>query len=261
MSVASADLKLKLPTVLATDFTTADIGGAKTSTVITGATVGEVLFAMAANTSGGNRLQYGKLFQDNESADDLSSAVQFLANGMDDLDTDGYVLTIQSSSTADGSNLTARCIGNDSGGDAQDEFGLAGTSVASGSIVFEYGAVIEFRDTVTGALTPLTGYATVRHNGVIVAIAPPGSYSVTAEIKFGLAATLNDSATTADAATAPSGISFAKPRTAAAGTALANSGVLTGGDAQGIWLLWTCAENRRPSADVEIYLLCEGDSA
>lgn len=262
MSVTAADLALYLPSVLATSLSApSNIGGAASATKITGSTIGEVLFAMAANAaSGGDKTQYGKLFQANDGDEDLTDAVMWLANGMDDSDGTGYTTTAQSTSAADGSNKTLRVIGNDSTGDAQDEFALAGTSVATGSIAFEERWAVELRDTSTGALTPAAGTITIKENGVTIAVIPPGAYSATAEIDFGLAATLDDTATTTNAATAPSGITFARPRTVGAGTAVANSGTLTSGTMQGLWLRWTCAEARRPSPDIEIYPLCEGDT-
>lgn len=262
MPIVAADLALYLPTTLATSLTApTNIGGAASGTKITGSSIGEVLFAMSANTYGGaTKTQYGKLFQANDHATiDLTSAVLWLDNGMDD-SAGGYVTTAVSTSEEDGSNVTLRVIGETVSADAQDDFALNGTSTATGSVTFAERWVCELRDTDTGALTPAVGTISIKENGVTIAVMHPGQSTVTAEITFGKAATLGDTATTTDASTAPAGISFAKPRTAATGTAVANSGTLTASTKQGIWLKWECADGRRASADVEIYLLCQGDT-
>lgn len=262
MSIVAADLPLFLPATLATSLTApTSIGGATTATQITGSSIGEVLFAMSANTYGGaTKTQYGKLFQGNAHATiDLTSAVMFLDNAMDD-SAGGYVTTAVSTSASDGSNVTLRVIGETVSADAQDEFAMNGTTAATGSTTLASRWCCELRDTSTGALTPAVGTISIKENGVVIAILSPGMCSVTAEIKFGLAATLNDTATTTDASTAPGGISFAKPRTAAAGTAVANSGTLTALAEQGVWLKWECRDGRRASADVEIYLRCQGET-
>jgi hypothetical protein len=95
--------------------------------------------------------------------------------------------------------------------------------------------------------------------GADLGVIPAGYWSATSEVEFGLEATLGTSATTADAATAPTGISFARPRAEADGTALA--GQLAAGSTQQVWWRWTLAEQARASADIQVVLRWSGETA
>jgi hypothetical protein len=259
--MTDADLGLYLPTVVGTTLAApADIGGAASATKITGGAVGELLFAMSSNLSGGgNKVQRQKAFQANDATADLAAAVMWIDNLMD-VSAGGFITTAQSTSSLDGAGKYLRIIGNDASADAQDEFPLAGTSVATGGVTFADRWCATLHDLVTDALTPAAGWISLFENGVAIAVMPPGAYSVTAEIEIGLESTLDDTNTAADAGTDPAGITFSRPRTIADGLAVANSGTLTAGSKQGFWLRWTCAEARKASADVEIYPLVIGNA-
>lgn len=262
--MTDADLPLVLPAVVGTTLTTpSDIGGAKTTTTITGGAIGELLFAMSANASGGgDKIQRQKLFQANDhDTQDLAEAKMWLANAMAQGTGGAKVTRAQSTSAADGGGKYLRVIGNDASADALDEFPTAGTSMASGSIAMLERWVVTLHDEATDALVAAAGNITIYHDDQVVAIMPAGAYSVNGEIEIGLAATLDDTATFANAGTNPAGITFSAPRTFETGIDVANSGVLTAGSAQGFYLRWTCAEARRASADVEIYPLVRGDES
>lgn len=263
MPITSANLPLFLPSVVGTSLTApTNIGGATTATAITGGSIGELLFAMAGNAFGGaDKIQYQKFFQGNTHGSlALTDAVIWIHNGMAD-SAGGYVTTAVSTSALDGSGKYLRVIGNDATADAQDEIDMAGTTTATGTIVFNKRWVVTLHDGVTDALTPSAGTITIYENGVAIAIIPPGAYSCTGEVKIGLKNALNDTDTTTDASTAPTGITFSRPRTVATGLAVANSGSLTAGAEQGGWIEWTCNDGRRASNDVEVYILCEGTTA
>jgi hypothetical protein len=263
MSVVSADLKLFLPTTLATSLTSpSNIGGAATSTQITGGSLGEVLFAMSAEALGGSdKIQYGKAFQGNTNGSTaLTSAKMWLANALDQV-AGNHVITASSTSPLDDSTRTLRAIGNNATpADAQDEFSMNGNSTVTGAITMSQIHAIELRATSGGALVAAVGTISIYKNGTLIGIIPPGAYSATAEIDMGLASTLDDTATTTNAGTAPSGITFTRPRTSSGGIAVANSGSLTAGAKQGFWLRWTLADGRRPSSDIEIYPLIIGET-
>lgn len=266
MPIVQADLVLVLPSVVATSFSTANIGGAKTTTEITGGSIGEVLFTMPANAgSGGTKTQYGKLFYKNKHATlPLTSAKIWMANACDQ-GASGYVTQAVSSNASDNSTKKLRVIANDNAGSpapAQDEIQMNGTTTVTGSIQMTTRCVAELRENNSGsALTPAAGDISIIVNGVTVGIIPAGAYSCVFEIDAGLQNALDDTATTSNAQTAPAGITFTRPRNEAGGLAVANSGSLTAGSGQGIWLRWQSLQDRKPSSDVEIHLTIKGDTA
>lgn len=244
---------------------TANVGGALASTGsesnrITGGSIGEVHATMAAAISGGTRRQYAKFFVRNTSADALSEA-KICLYSLDDSPAGPFTCSGQSDSSSDDNTHKLRFLGFKTDGTPLSvELICAGTSEVVTTDQFGVLTAVENRDVSTGALKPSAGNKTIRCGATIVGVLRSGYYSITSEIKIGLVATLNDSGTTADALTAPSGISFSKPRTLTAGLSFANGGVLTGGAAQGIWSEYSVAELRRPSSDLQCPLLIEGAS-
>lgn len=263
MSVSPSQLKLFAATTMATSLTTANVGGAISATEVLGATIGEVFFTMAAPAeSEGDQPQISKTFYKNtNTTDDLTDAKIWLANALDAGDAGNYPVSLQSSNVLDGSTYKGRCQGLDTAGDPlQAEVTLAGTTEVFTGLDFSVVHSVETRNATTGVLQALNGTLTVRRNGDIIGVIPAGYYSANTEVNIGLAAALNDTATTADAETDPSGITFSRPRTYADGLAVAGDD-LTAEDAQGIWFKWIQPERRKPTPDQQVLVGIRGATA
>lgn len=265
MSVVTGDIKQYQAATMPTSLTTSSVGGAiNTGVQITGGTIGEIFPGMASAASGGGtRTIYAKTFVKNTNgADDLSSTVFFLANSLDDKPSGNHTVSVVSSSASDGSTKKARFIGLSSGGaPQQEEVTMNGTTVVTTTNTYSAIHRIEIRLVASGDLTDATGDITVSSNSTTIGVIPAGMSSATGEVKIGLVATLDGTSTTTDATTAPSGITFSKPRTAATGLAAANAGVLTHGTAQAVWWKWVVTEEQKPSADIELALDWQGETA
>ena len=262
MSVTAGDIKHYQAQTMAANFTTSNIGGAiKTAAQIQGSILSEVLFTMASATAGGGaKVQHASSHIKNTNGSDaLTSALAWLANALDDVASDGTA-SFASSSADDDSTRKVRILGlDDAGTPTQEDLPLNGTSTVTSLTSWSAIHRVELRLVSGGALAAAVGDITVTR-GADLGVIPAGYWSATSEVEFGLEATLGTSATTADAATAPSGISFARPRTEAGGTALANAGLLAAGATQQVWWRWTLAEQARPSADIQVVLRWSGET-
>ena len=265
MSVVSAEVIHKQAATMGTTLTTSTIGGAKSATVISGSSIGEIFFTMPAPTSG-TTTQYEKSFMDNtNTTTDLTSVVYWLGNALDNVGSNG-VAKCTSDSASDDSTKKTRFLGFDSGGAAiQEEVTLNGITQASGALTFSDIQRAECRLVASNALTTVAGSVTITCGstdlGVIPAPRDGRSFqSATSEVTFGVVGSLDGNSTTTNPATAPGGITFAKPRTEAAGTAGANSGTLTAAAAQGLWWKWILKASMKPSADIDVALFIAGST-
>lgn len=263
MSVTAGDIKHYQAQTMAANFTTSNIGGAiNTGAQIQGSLLSEVFFTMASATAGGGaKVQHASSHIKNTNAtDSMTSGLAWLANALDDVASDGTASFV-SSSADDDSTRKVRILGlDDAGTPTQEDLSLNGTSTVTSLTSWSAIHRVELRLISGGALAAAAGDITVTRDADLGVI-PAGYWSATSEVEFGLEATLGTSATTADAATAPGGISFARPRTEAGGTALANSGLLAAGATQQVWWRWTLAEQARPSADIQVVLRWSGETA
>jgi len=261
MSVTAGDIKHYQAQTMAANSTASNIGGAiNTGAQIQGSILSEVFFTMASATAGGGaRVQHASSHIKNTNAtDSMTSGLAWLANALDDVASDGTASFV--SSSADDSTRKVRILGlDDAGTPTQEDLPLNGTSTVTSLTSWSAIHRVELRLVSGGALAAAAGDITVTR-GADLGVIPAGYWSATSEVEFGLEATLGTSATTADAATAPSGISFARPRTEAGGTALANSGLLAAGATQQVWWRWTLAEQARPSADIQVVLRWSGET-
>ncbi len=260
MSVAPSDLQIFSSAVRASDFTTANIGGAKGSSQITGSVLGEIFFMMESPLAGGaDLLQYAKVGYYNANASTaLQRATVWGVNFLDTLDA-ASPITATGTNAEDGSTKKFRVIGFDASGNPQQEERLLnGTTAVTTLLTFGVVDRVEVRDATTGLLTPVTGDVMLTAGTQALGMVPSTFKTATAEISIALAATLNDSGTTSTAATAPSGYTFSKPRTRAGGLAVANSGILTALAWQAIWCKWRLRAQAKPSEDVEIGIAIAG---
>lgn len=259
MSYASGDLKLYLPAtpLLAWSPPTALVGGAKSATQITGASISELHVTMpSALDGGGTRYQYAKWFVTNTSStNDLTAGTINLPLAIDDSPAGPFTVSATSDSASDDNTRKIRYIGTDTfDAPLQFEVTSSGLTEAVSSDDMNSLIAVECRNVSTGALVASVGNQTIKCGSTVVAVLLAGYYSMTSEIKIGLVATLDDTTTTTDGATAPSGITFTKPRTVAAGIAMANSGALGHGVSQGGWSRWAVSEMRKPSMDIQVVI-------
>jgi hypothetical protein len=263
MSVTPLQLKLLQALTMATSLTTANVGGGVSTVEILATVIGEVLFTMSALPEGeGDLTQYNKAFYKNtNTTDDLTDAKIWLPNALSDGPVGNYPNSAQSSSADDGSAKKVRWLGYDALGDpVQSEKILNGTTLVTDTVDMSEVHGAELRSVATGALVAAAGTITLRRNGETYGVIPPGYSSANSEVAIGLAASLNDTATTTNATTAPSGITFSRPRTFETGLAVAGDD-LTSEDSQGIWFRWVQAERRKPSADMQCVVGIRGASA
>lgn len=263
MAVGASDLKLFQAATMATSFSTASVGGAISATEITGATIGEVLFTMAANSgSGGTKTQYAKAFYKNDHAsDDLTTSVIYILNSLDAVPSNGTT-SVQSSSASDDGTKFVRVIGEDASGNAQNEdITCNGTTSAAGALTFSKIFRCELRATTGGALTNAAGDITITRSSALGAI-PTGYNTATGELDFFLESTLDGSTTIADASTEPAGSpTWVRVNAVGEGESVANSGTLTSQSAQAIWFRWQVEQDANPSSDVSVVVDISGEAS
>lgn len=260
--MTSNQLKRMACTTRATDFSTATIGGAVSTSELTGATVGETLFEMPSTAEGsgdGARVQRGKEFLANTSSDDLGSAKIYFPNWLADFGAGTDTIVLIPLSPEDEGKVF-RLIGFDVDG---DPISLAvtlgsGAETVSGDLLSDLQRAT-VHDPETEELAALVGAVFIeRGNGTPLGEIPPGFFSATAELDAWAAATLNDSATATSAAADPSGASWTRARTLATALNVA-TGTLSAGAAQGYWLRLTVKEGMPASPDVEYAVTIEGN--
>lgn len=261
MSLTSNDLKAYAAATMPASLATTNVGGAITATEITNGTIGEVLPSLSSSLlGGGDKTIYAKWFFKNDSAtDDLPNAKIFVENLLDDGPTGNHNITIRPSGAGDDGTRTAKVIGFDaSGAPLVENLPLNGDADVSTVGQFSKLVAIESRLTSGGALVRSASEWTIKKDTTTIGKVPVSSYGSTTEVAIGLEATLNGTATTTNAATAPAGITFSRPKDYASGIAVA-TGTLTQGDAQGVWERWTNPERRPTSPDFELIVSIQGD--
>lgn len=254
MSFSSSDLKLYKPTVPAVDFSTADIGGAKTTNLASPANLNEICFLMPVDESA--QVQYAKAFVANDNAEDSPTAVKvWLANALDDWGVNETTGAAQGDASGDDDGKFVRFYGHDSTGEpiSLDVLLDEDEVVATGDVLTKLQSV-ELRDQSTGELVAAAADIVIYRNATALGVIPAGAYTATSEFDVWLPATLNDTTTAATAAAAPSGSSFSRPRTEATALSVANSGVLTAGSAQGVWYKWTLPADTKSRGDIQVIL-------
>lgn len=264
MAVSASDMKWRKPTTVATSFSTASVGGAKTSTNMVSGTVDEVFFSTNAEESGGsNVVQYAKVFLANTHATDAASTVgAWVANA---LDTPGAaaVLKFASSSASDSSSYKIRIKGyNSSGVLITEDRTLNGTTQVTSSLTYSVtsarNVTCEYLNS-SDARTNATGTITVTHGSTDIGTIPAGSSFAATGMAIGRTASVDDTQTIADASTAPSGVSFSVAN--ASGDKVladAGSGDLAAGEAQGYWLRLTLTPAQQAVTPFSFALLASG---
>jgi len=263
MSVTTGDLKhYESANMPSDDISIA--GGAKTTTEINASLLGGVLHYMRANPkiTDSTKYQYGKSFVGNISEDsNLINAKAYLLNALDDVNSNGVISAV-SSSTDDDGDYKIKVVGEDADEEViTEEIILDGTTPVNGALTFSKVFWIELRDVTSGSLVTANGNITISVNSIALGDVPEGDNCAIAIVSIGLVATLDDSGTTTNGVTAPSGIVFTKPKDYTNGISLANSGTLTFGSAQGIWWKMYVEGGLKPAPEITPNLIIEGDTA
>lgn len=264
MPVANTDMKWRKPTTIATSFSTADVGGAKTATNLTSATLDELIFSTAAAESGGsNVVQYAKIFLANTHATDAATDVGvWIANSLDTPAADAVVKFV-SSSASDSSSYKIRIKGYDASGVVINEYRtLNGTTEVTSSLTYSVttarNLTVEYVNS-SNVRTAATGTITVTHGSTIIGYIPATCSFAATGIAIGRTASVDDSQTTALASTAPSGITFTAPNLDAEKILVdAGSGDLAAGEAQGYWIRVTLTPAQQSNAPFSVIPLAAG---
>jgi len=238
MSVIQTDLKLYKCTSIPTDDSSI-AGGAITGTEVTA--LGDLFPSLdaTANADGGaDKNYYAKVFYKNDNADtDLTSSKVYIKNALDD-PSGATVITIVSDSASDDGTKQVAIYGEDGSNNALVErIALDGTTPVVGSTSFTkvWRVQLELLNQ-RNTLTTAAGQIDVKESSTILGSMSIGDSWATAEIQIGLEALLDDTNTTTNRLTAPGGISFTRPNSLAEGLDVANSGALSFGHEQGIWI-------------------------
>lgn len=258
MAVVQADLKLYASANNPADDTSTLGGAIDTGTQITGSSIGELFNKKAANAGGGaDKTTYGKAFYKNTNGtDSFLSGVVWVENGLIAPSGDG-IFSIVSDSASDDTTKYVKLIYCSSGTYTTENVTLNGTSsvVSSGSADAGELINIELRLVADDSLTTATGDITITR-GSQLGIIPAGYKNATGCYALGLAASLNDTATTTDRLTAPGAISFSYVNTEAG--AISCAATMTAGDGQGIWIRQILPAGMASSADLQLVLRISG---
>lgn len=258
MPVTIGNMKHFNSLVRATTLTTPNIGGGiDTGSPVGYVVPGDVFFTIASD--GTTITRYSKTFVQNDHASASAYAVRFhLDNAIDDHAT-AQIIYATSSSASDDSTKVLRMIGNDNTGSPQKiDILLNGTTTVNSAVQFYPLRRIEIREatysgltwTGAGAMTTLAGNLTILAGAVEIAVIGAGLTSGSAEVYIGVEGVLNGTTITALPTTAPTGISFFKPRTLA--TALsAIGGTIASLSAQGIWWKQVITPNTKGSEAIQ----------
>ena len=262
MAVVETELKLYSPLNNPTNDTDTLGGGIDVTDEVTGGSVGELMIKRGANTIGGaDVVAYGKAFYKNTNAiDDLSNSVVWIDNALLQPTANG-VLSVVSDSTSDNSDKQVHVIFETPAGVYDSEnIVMNGITAVSGTKTIKANTPIkvEFQTVATGDLVATTGNVSINRGSLLGKI--PATYkSADGYMAIALEAALNDTETTTNRVTTPGVVTFYVVNTKETGLAVANSGTLTSGAAQGIWLRQTIPDGALPSTELDWNIGIKGD--
>jgi hypothetical protein len=218
---------------------TSVVGGAVTSSEITGTVLGEVVPVASMIVSNTAQTYFYKTFIKNTHATDVAYDVKvWIANGLVDLDTAGRI-EIVSTSSDDAAPKQARVVGVVGGSETYEDVPLNGTTPVVTTQTFSAVRRVQLRS--DGAVANASGDIQIKRQGGPVLGVIPASFSMaTAEVEIGLAPSGNDTATSANRRTSPTGIAFSRPTSEASALSI---GDLSAGVAWGIWRKYAFAPN------------------
>lgn len=267
MSVTASDLKLYAATSIADDDTTAQGGAINTSDEVTGSTANEVFPAAVYAAAGGSDItHYYKMFFKNTSATNLTAAKIWIDNLLLAFGVSGF-LKASSSSATDSSTYKLRIHGLDSGGTEREEYlSLNGLTEVTSS--YQYSEIHNVCK-VNGSYVPVVavGDITIKISTTTIGKIPAGYYTANGEVKLALEITLDDTNTSTNRLTSPNDggatpidFTFYEAQDYASGLAVANSGILTAGSAQGLWVKRVACAGTYTSDRVDYVIKIQGST-
>lgn len=242
MTLLASDLKVYGCLNLPADMTSTVGGGIDTSNEITGE-INYEIFLRGINPPEGesNTIDYSKLFIKNTNgSDDLNDGVIFLVNHLNKPATDAKIYLYAENDTGGTIDDTYSVIftfENATGDFIQETVELNSVNLVNTLESIGTGKHIDAELVTSSGSSPVSiGFNIVISCGTVLGKIPAGLKSASSRISFGMEASLDDTATATNRATAPSGITFYQCNSYSAGMSVPNSGVLTAGSAVGIWL-------------------------
>lgn len=223
-------------------------GSIDTNIVIGKTTIGELIKDKSANAVGGSDThQYTKCcLKNTHSSSSMYNAKIWIINSITDPGTSEKI-QVRVLDVSDASITSIFVIGKNASGIIQTETITIGgnTSWITGTKTWKSGTggiiAVFALDSMTGSIRSLVNdNCEIRINGEVslIGIIPKGCYSAIGCIAIGLVGVLNDSTTTTNRVTAPSGISFSKPRiqTEALSLGSGGNGIIPPTEYQSIWV-------------------------
>lgn len=259
--LVEGDLGWYKSATMGANFSTASVGGGRSTTLITGNTIGEIHFAMVPNAlAGGSLVQNQKICFTNTSTTDDAISVIFWIDNAADQPPSVNTLSVVSTSALDTSAYFFRFYGFDgSGNPLTIDLSLNGTTTATSAstmLVFSRGLLMS---ATTNQPTEPNGDITISSGAtqISVLLSGYGYKSITAEGKIGVEATQNDTTTIATVAADPSPTFFAangmgNALSASDGGTLANCAAhSTTPNYQSVWCKLTIPERSIGSNDCQ----------
>lgn len=233
------------------------LGGAiDTGNQISDGDLAKIFNELSADAEGGSdRTRYGKCcIKNTHATDDYVDAKFWLANGLLDPSATG-VIKFTTSHASDDDTKYIRLVCEDAAGTMGSEDVTLPAAV--GSVFSTRQALIsrpircELRLIIGDLLTTASGDITIYDaNLVEIGKIPAGRKYATGEYDLAAHSTLDDSETTTNRTTAPVGAgAFSRANSEATAIDMANSGTLTAGSYQSVWLKRTLVNGDLPGED------------
>lgn len=266
MSLLDTDIVLKKSNAHPTD-DSSTAGGTKSSTVITNATVGEWFTRLRTPLTGDldddSIKEYQKVFVDNESTtDDLLDASIYLLNGIKIPDTAGPVKFV-SQSPDDDSSKKIWAYGENQLGNVLDKEAvvLAAESDATGGKNWVRLFRCKLVNASTGALATADEDILIYVDDVLRGMIPKNYSFATSELRIWLPATTDDSSTSTNRLTPPSGATFVRAYDATSALSVRNDpddDTLEHEQGQPVWGEFELQPGMEPFNGIDLVLRASG---
>jgi hypothetical protein len=237
-------------------------GGIDTGNQIQGNTTGELFTKRLADAYGGSDVEaFTKCFVKNAHASDTAyNLVAWLANGCILPVAEGAFSFVSTSASDDATKYIHAIFEKTDGTYDTEDIALNGTSVVNGASLCGAGANVKFelRLDSDDSLTTAAGIISC-NRGILLGVIPAGYKTADSHILMAMASAINDTDTTTDRLTAPTGPVFTRPNTQASGLPFADD--LAAGDAQGIWLKQVLPDGAISSPELQCVIGWAGEDS
>ncbi len=267
MSVSKDDIQWFSTTNIPSDNTGTGGGPVNAGNQINDGNSGKIFTVTAAPADGETDAEYfGKVHAyNNNSSEDLINSTCYMMNLLKDPASSG-VIKVTTTAAADNSGKHIRLICENSIGTPGNE-DVPLPSVSPGSVYSTKQAnagrriELELRDSSNNLVAAAGDIYIYDVDLNLLGMIPEGFKTATGMIDIGLAPALDDSETITNRLTPPTGITFTRAKDTDSEIAVANSGTLTHGKNQAVWIRWTLQDGKTPSPEMELGLTLDGDSA